>query len=450
MKKNKKDILIKTSVELSRIILGVTFIFSGFLKSVDPLGTAYKIQDYLTAMHLSWLHLTALPASFVLCSLEFLLGVWMLFGIYRRIVTKLLLIVMVFMTALTLYLALANPVQDCGCFGDAFTITNWQTFYKNIVLLVCAVIVFIWHFRVQPLYSRHTYWLAALFSVGFIICFNIYNYIFLPVFDFRPYKEGVDLKKQVAQKSKGDVYENTFVYEKDGVKQTFTEQNYPWKDPSWKFVEMKQKLIKEGEKSGVEDFAVNQFTLSPDKKKIIGENDITHDILNDSTYTFLMIAYSLNNMSESHLGEFEDLSYYAQEHGYKFYCLTASPAEDILRYIDNSGVNYSFCSTDERVLKTMIRSNPGLILMKNGQIIRKWPDISVPSEKVLNAPLEKLSFVKVIDRNEKNKDKMLILCIIFVSPLVVLQMLDLVVYKRPVRKRLKIKAVEEETLKKEQ
>lgn len=432
---NKKDIFIKIILEIARLLLGVTFLFSGFVKAVDPLGTAYKIQDYFAVMHLTELHLAALPISVALCVMEFLLGVWLLLGLYRRIVTKLLFAVMLFMTPLTLYLAIKNPVHDCGCFGDALILTNWETFYKNLVLLPCSVVVLIWHNRISPLFSRHTYWLAALFTFGFIFIFTIYNYMFLPIFDFRPYKVGTDLRKLVSEKSKADKYRNTFVYEKNGVKKNFTEDNYPWKDPSWKFVEMKSELVKEGKVSEVEGFSIEHLQVSNNRKSILGQTDITDSILNDTSYTFLMAAYSIEDMSQAHLSDFEDVSYYAQEHGYKFYCLTASNHQEVLNWIDDSGVNYDFCFTDERVLKTMVRSNPGLILMKNGRIINIWPDNRVPGEKQLDKPLDKLQFAKLKDTKQENKDNLLILCIIFVSPLIVLQLIDLFVYKWPKRNR---------------
>lgn len=434
---SKKNIFIKIVLEISRLLLGITFLFSGLVKAVDPLGTAYKIQDYLTAMGMTSFHSVALPSSVALCVMEFLLGTWLLLGLYRRIVTKLLFLVMLFMTPLTLYLAIKNPVHDCGCFGDFLILSNWETFFKNLILLPCAIATLVWHNRISPLFSRHTYWLAALSSAGFILAFTVYNYLLLPTFDFRPYKIGTDLRKLVAEKSKGDVYQNTFVYEKNGKKENFTEENYPWKDPSWKFVEMKSVLVKEGKKSEVEDFGINQLKISSNRKKIEDETDITENVLSDTSYTFLMTAYSLKSMSESHLSDFEDISFYAQEHGYKFYCLTASNRKEILDLIQDLGVNYDFCLTDERVLKTMVRSNPGLLLMKDGKIVNIWPDSRVPQEKELSKPLDELPFAKPIDTNQVDKDKMLILCIIFVSPLATLQMIDLVVYKRPRRKTRK-------------
>lgn len=439
MIQSKKDVAIKILLELARVILGVTFVFSGFVKAVDPLGTAYKIQDYLIFLHLQWMHQIAAPMAIGLCSLEFLLGVWLLLGVYRRVVTKLLFVIMMFMTPLTLYLALKNPVHDCGCFGDFWVITNWETFFKNLILLPCSVIVMIWATKISPLFSRHTYWLAALSTFGFIISFTVYSYWFIPIFDFRPYKIGTDLRKLVNEKPKGAEYINTFVYEKNGEKRNFTEDNYPWQDTTWHFVSTKSIIKKAAKTTGVEDFSVTHLKFSADKKQIVDQVDMTDSLLNDSSYTFLMLAYSLKDMSKAHVSGFEDISYYAQENGYKFYCLTASSQQEILNWVDETGVNYDFCWTDERVLKTMDRSNPGLMLMKNGKIINKWPDSRIPTEDKLNKPLSGLSFSKIKDINRMNKEKFLILCIIFVSPLIVLQMIDLVAYKTPKRKKLNIK-----------
>ena len=134
-----KSLIEKILVEIARVLLGATFIFSGFVKSIDPLGTAYKVQDYLTSFGFSDLLYLSLPISIILCAGELCLGIFMLFGLYRKWTSRLLFLVMLFMTPLTLYLAIANPVKDCGCFGDALIITNWETFFKNIVLMACSV-----------------------------------------------------------------------------------------------------------------------------------------------------------------------------------------------------------------------------------------------------------------------------------------------------------------------
>ena len=144
-------------VNVSRLILALTFIFSGYIKAIDPLGTQYKIQDYLGALRMrEWVaDWVTLAASISLSGLEFCLGIFILFAIRRRLTSKLIMVLMTLMTLVTLWIAIANPVKDCGCFGDAIVLTNTETLFKNILLLGCAVIVVIWPLRMVRSISRN-------------------------------------------------------------------------------------------------------------------------------------------------------------------------------------------------------------------------------------------------------------------------------------------------------
>ena len=362
-----KSLIEKILVEIARVLLGATFIFSGFVKSIDPLGTAYKVQDYLTSFGFSDLLYLSLPISIILCAGELCLGIFMLFGLYRKWTSRLLFLVMLFMTPLTLYLAIANPVKDCGCFGDALIITNWETFFKNIVLMACSVATLLWYERITNLFTGKFYWLVSLYIIICGIVFCIYNTSNEPMIDFRPYKIGADIPKlMTVEGDKAPVYENTFIYEKDGVKKEFTEDNYPWEDSTWVFVDRYNKVIKEGEEPVIHDFSINRLYLNRQKTKIEAEEDITNEVLTDTNYTFLMIAYSLPEMRINNLGNFEDVNNYAKDYGYKFYCLTSSPRDTILSQENKNITNFDYCLTDERTLKTITRSNPGLLLIKNG------------------------------------------------------------------------------------
>lgn len=431
MKGDKRDILIKVLVEISRILLGVTFIFSGFVKAVDPMGTVYKIEDYLAAFNLSSLSFLSLPGSFFLCGMEFLLGAFMLLGIYRKLNSRLIFLVMCFMTPLTLYLAIANPVEDCGCFGDALKISNWETFYKNIVLFVCSLITLKYHRRISNFFTGKTYWIAALFIVFFIVAFMIRNYYLDPLFDFRPYKIGANIPELMnVEEGKGRQEQTTLVYEKDGKEQEFTEENYPWDDPLWTFVRMDTKVIHEGEKPVITDLSMGELVIDPDKNTIVNEVDITYQILTDTNYVFLMISPTLDKMRENHTIEFEDVANYAHDYGYKFYCLTSSVSDDILVWKNENVVAFNFCRTDERTLKTIIRTNPGLVLIKNGIIINKWADVFVPSEDELTAPLEELPYGQVIDPKERDKTNLFYICAIFILPLLLLKGFDFLAYRK--------------------
>lgn len=426
-----KNILIKIVVELSRVILGITFIFSGFVKSVDPMGTTYKIQDYLTSFGLTELHGFAFLMAIVLCAGEFCLGLFMFIGLYRKWTSRLMFLVMIFMTPLTLYLAIAEPVKDCGCFGDALIITNWQTFYKNIVLLACSVVTLIYHEKITNLFTGKFYWFVGLWIVIFGISFCLYNYYNEPIIDFRPYKPGNNIPQlMTVEEGRAPVYENVFIYEKDGTQQEFTEDNYPWQDSTWVFVDRKSKLIKEGEEPLITDFAVTRLYFNPERTEIEGTEDITTEILADTGYTFLMIAYSLEEMDRNYLSRFEDVNNYAEEYGYTFYCLTASPQDIIIEKEKEDITNFNFCSADERLLKTIVRSNPGLVLLKNGTIVNKWADHTVPEEKSLNRPLEELSLSEIPDTEQRDKRRILTVAFFLLVPIIGTKLFDALIYQR--------------------
>jgi len=427
-----KEIALRTGVEVSRFLLGITFIFSGFVKMVDPLGTAYKVEDYLMAFGLESLFFMALPISILLCVTEFSVGIFMFLGLYRKWTSRMALLIMLFMTPLTLYLAIANPVSDCGCFGDALKITNWETFYKNIVLLIAAVITVIYNQKIFNFFTGKFYWLIGIFVVGFAFAFSVYNYYTEPMFDFRPYKIGANLPELMkVEDGKGDVYENVFIYEKDGVKKEFSETNYPWQDSTWIFVDRISKLVKEGEKPLITDFEIERLYFNTEKTAFEGAENITEEVLQeDDNYVFLMIAYSLENMREEHLSNFVDVNNYAIDNHYNFYCLTASGENEIVKWENEYANNFKFCLTDERTLKTMMRSNPGLMLLKNGVIINKWTGSKVPSEEMLSKPLDELPYSKMPDTEAEDRNSLLVVILIFVLPLLAIKILDFVIYNR--------------------
>lgn len=426
-----KDSVLKIIVEICRLLLGATFVFSGFVKAVDPMGTTYKIQDYITAFGFNSLFFLALPLAILLSVAEFTTGAFMLLGIYRKWNSRFMLLIMLFMTPLTLYLAIANPVADCGCFGDAFIITNWQTFYKNLILLAAVIVTVIWPEKIYHFYTGKFYWVVGLLVLGFGICFALYNYYTEPVFDFRPYKAGANLPQLMSvEEGKGDVYENVFIYKKDGVEKEFTEENYPWQDTTWVFVNRINKLIKEGEKPLIHDFEINRLYFSPDKTSFEGEEDITREVLEDSTYVFLMLSYSLNEMDDTNLSKFVDIKNYADEYKYNFYCLTASNENEIIKWENENANSFKFCLTDERTIKTIMRSNPGLMVMKNGIIINKFTGYDLPSEEDLSGTMEQLPFGQPVDTGARDKQNLIIIIFVFFTPLLVVKILDFLIYRR--------------------
>lgn len=374
---------IKIWTTACRFLLAGVFIFSGFVKAIDPLGTLYKIQDYLLAFGFpdvfpeSFLYLL----SVLLACVEFCLGTYLFFGIRRRITPRLILLMMSVMTPLTLWLAIDDPISDCGCFGDAVVLSNWETFWKNVVLLVASVSIFKWRRCIFPLITVRFDWLIALYSWVYIIVMAIYCSWYLPVFDFRPYHIGADIRKgmEIPEGARPTVFETRFVLSKDGEEREFTLDNYP--DSTWTFVDSKTVVKKQGYEPPIHDFSM---------MNVEDGEDITEQVLSDKNYTFLLVSHQLGLADDTQIDLINELYDYSLEYGYAFYCLTSSSDEDILKWKDNTGAEYPFCLMDNITLKTMIRSNPGLILLKEGKVIRKWSVNNLPNEYDLTDSLDRL------------------------------------------------------------
>ena len=349
---------------------------------VDPRGTQYKFDDYFQAFGWSeWIPgFLPLWLAVLLAVFEFCIGIYLFFGIRRRTTSWLFLLFMSVMTPLTLYLALANPVSDCGCFGDAVSLTNWETFGKNVVLLGLSVLVFRYRRLMVRFVSERNQWMISLYSIFFAFVLAGFCIYYLPVFDFRPYHIGVNLPQAmvVPEGEEEPEYLTTFVLEKDGVKKEFTTEDYP-EDTAWHFVDSRTVLVKEGYVPPVHDFSIMTW---PD-----GE-DITEQVLSDKGYTFLLISPYLEFADDSNIDRINELYDYCGEHGYAFYCLTASGDGMIGRWQDLTGADYPFGMTDEITLKTIVRSNPGLVLLKEGTVYNKWSCNNLPKEEDLNMPLE--------------------------------------------------------------
>lgn len=376
-----KAIVLWTNI--CRFTLAAVFIFSGFIKANDPLGTVYKVQDYFEAWGLLDLAQGSIPylVALVMGVLEFVIGTYLLFGIRRRVAPMLSLLMMSFMTPLTLWLAIDNPISDCGCFGDALLLSNWETFFKNVFLLIAAISVYKWNQNILKFVSNQMDWLIALYSTVFIIFFSIYSLNHLPTFDFRPYHLGVDIneKMRVPEGEKLPVYETILVYEKEGVKKEFTVDNFP-EDTTWTFVDSKTVLKEKGFVPEITD-----FTLISQEDGI----DLTEDVLSED-YVFLLVSPWLEKADDSGMDLINELYDYSQDYGYRFLCVTSSSDEAIASWQDYTGAEYPFATLDEIALKTMVRSNPGLILLKNGRVIGKWCVSAMPDEYQLTDSLDKL------------------------------------------------------------
>ena len=357
----------KVLVNFCRILLGLTFMFSGIVKAVDPMGTQIKLTDYLYAFGMgdAILGSTLLILACILAGFEILIGSYLTVGAFRRGSSLLALLMMVFFTPFTLYLAIKNPVQDCGCFGDAVVLTNWQTFYKNLFLLALALLVFIKQKLVVPFIVERRQWWVTVIIVAVSVRFMVSNIINLPALDFRPYKVGTDLREAIANRD-----------------MTFA------------------------------DFSVMNDDF----------DDVTMDILQDSSYTFLLISSHLEDASESDLDLIDDVFDYCAIWGYNIVGLTASGTETIRQWTENAGADMRFLFCDEIPLQTIVRSNPGLVLLKNGVIINKWSHANIPSDEELAGPLDEISVGSIPEPDPMETPWAVAL--MFVLPLLLLVLID--------------------------
>ena len=407
--------LLKMTVNLCRIIVALTFIFSGFVKAIDPIGLQYKLQDYLGAIGIpgflpDWM---LLIMAVLLAAVEFCMGIFLLFAIQRRLISKLIVVFMSIMTLITVWLVVANPVKDCGCFGDALHLTNTETLVKNIILLGCSIVIMQRPLAMFRFISESNQWIVINYTIVFIFVSSGLSLYYLPLFDFRPYRIGTNIPRgmEIPKDAEQPLFETTFIMEKGGLRKEFTLNDYP--DSTWKFIDSKTVQVKEGYIPPIHDFSI------ADRKT---GKDLTDSVLRHKGYTFLLIAPYLERADDSNFGDIDQLYEYAQTYNIPFYCLTASTAKAIQRWRDITGAEYPFCITDETTLKTIVRSNPGLLLLKDGTIINKWSHNQLPNGAKLSLPITQSALGKM--PQDSVPGKILEIILWFILPLTLLTVAD--------------------------
>jgi uncharacterized membrane protein YphA (DoxX/SURF4 family) len=352
---------------LSRLIVGVVFIFSGFVKAVDPLGSAYKFGDYFIAFKLGFLEFLALPLGIFLSAFELVLGITLILGYRRRVMFRILMWFMSFFTLLTLILALFNPVSDCGCFGDALILTNWQTFFKNLVLMVFVLILYFHRNREEEEAPPWREWLVVGCLYAGAAFFSFWNYRHLPLIDFRPYDVGTVIRDEmvIPEGKPVDEYETTLIYRnlETGENESFSMENYPKDTLRWEFVTSESKLVRKGYEPPIHDFAL----MDADGW------DRVDEILSDKGYSMILVSNDLTRADKEALGrarEWSQLEIFARD--YSFYAVTSTTSAEVELISGELELGYPFLAGDEIMLKTIVRSNPGFMLIKNGTILGKW------------------------------------------------------------------------------
>ncbi len=355
---------------ISRLIVGGVFIFSSIAKGVDPLGTMYQIEDYLIAFNFDALLPLALPLSFLSVLLEFMVGIFLIFNLRTKITAWTLLIMMSGFTLLTLNDALFNMVSDCGCFGEAVKLTNWQSFGKNVVLMAFTVIIFLTRKQHRMYFKTEVQNIIGLLFGASFLLFSYYNYIHLPMIDFREWKVGNDMK----QKGESVYY---LIYQNKETKEekAYLANNLPWKDSLW----VQQWEFKYNRIDNSKVVRPHQLTISD-----FESNDHTKEIVENNEYQFIVTSSNLSEADDMGMKKINQL-YHDLAEAYHFALLTASLESEVDTLLKHYNSDIPTYQSDDIDLKTMIRSNPGLMLMKDGIILDKWHFNDIPSvEEIKN------------------------------------------------------------------
>ena len=356
-----------------RILIGLVFVYSGFVKGIDPLGTVYRMDDYFSVFNTPYFTSFSLYLTIFLCTVEFTLGISLLFNLWIRKTSWILMPMMIFFTILTFFDAVYNLVPDCGCFGDALKITNVQTFIKNLVLMCMVVPVFIWRNQFRSLVARKT-------EVGFVFVIamafaslSIHCYRHLPLMDFMGWKIGNKINKKNTSKV---IFYVTYKNKLTGEEKEYIAPNYPWNDSVW----LSQWIFK------------SQRAVDPNKDQSLAlriedqfGGDFTSSILDVVDYQFIFVAYDLKKANVEGFHKILPLYKKSYADGHQFVCLTNSSPADIKKFSLANGTAFDYYIADDVVLKTMVRSNPGLILLRDGIVIDKWGFRDLPAYEEVKA-----------------------------------------------------------------
>lgn len=419
----------RTIIHLARLFVGNLFIFSGLVKLNDPLGFSYKLEEYFIefGMDWSWLHEILVPLAAGLCIFEIILGVAVLVGYKFRTASWLLLLMIIFFTILTFASAVFEIVRSCGCFGDAIPLTPWESFYKDLVLLVLILLLFFNRAKIIPFPDRNfdliyllisgvamvllsiqldwfmpLYFTLGVLAINLILRFTragkegarastiasallslvigIWAIEYLPFKDFRPYAVGKNLPEQMTlpPNAKAPVYENILTYKntKTGEVKEMHMQEYTaskiWENSDWEWVSTENELIEEGDVPAITDFSVVAHS---------GE-DITEQVMS-APRLILIIAYDLSASEPSAWESINTLVNKADEKGVKTIGLSAATEAEKNALISEHNLPFDFAVTDGTVLKTIVRSNPGIVYLENGTVKGKWHHNTVPDYNLL-------------------------------------------------------------------
>lgn len=358
-------------VNICRAVLSITFLFSAFTKANDPVGFVIKLRDYAGALGMTIIpdYLLYLPAISVTL-VETILGIYLFVGVKRRRrVAALTSLFMIVMTAVTIWIALKNPVSDCGCFGDAVILTNKQTLGKNIVLLAMALFITANHKMMFRLIHRDWNWIVTIpVVIGSTAIFSYCTYM-LPLVDFLPFAEGTDLRQTVKTGDALDqTYKVAFVYTNGTDTLFLSDQDEDPDTTVWKYVETRNELLDDNLEATTELFVIDQ-----------DGDDVTIDILQNEGFSFIVSVPNLKEAAVELSGYLNDLYDYCSRFGYQFFFIS-NPADEETKHawMRDTAAKYPLYESDDRVLWQMVRDNPGLLLIDSGKVLKKWSRFGLP------------------------------------------------------------------------
>lgn len=378
-------------IHLIQFLIAATFIISGLTKCIDPSGTALKFSEYLMYFGFNFALDFTLGMSWVMSILEFIVGINLLLGTARIRSLMLTTILMLFFTPLTLWLAVSNAIDDCGCFGDAIRLSNWDTFFKNLLLDVGLILLWWKKIYMYQLFGRtlravYGYW---AFSIAIWLCWlGTWSE---PWIDFRPFHPGVSLRDAVCNNDNNSQIEYTCIYEKDGVRQEFSLDNLPDEEDGWEFVETIEHTTTDETSMLINGSAIPIDFYVKDPEGTI----LTESLLSDSSFIFLLLSPSLDNASEHDLDKIEALYEYSIDHDYGFYCVTSHDSQQIARWEDRTGAEYPFLFTDAQIIETITRANPGIMLLHDGVICWKSRLSTLDNLPISSAKLNEQSYGEI-------------------------------------------------------
>lgn len=384
----------KTIRIIFRTLLGLTFMFSGIVKGVDPLGSVYKFNEYFEAWGTEWMSPLSLVLVILLCMVEFTTGVMLLFNVKPKLSSWFAFLIMLFFTVLTYISAINNPVTDCGCFGDAIKLSNWNTFYKNIVLIIMTIFLLFTNKISKPAFNKKIELLIIILGAGFIVHASVYCLNHLPVIDefpFRkqlglwndlPWKKGDTIAKQVV--ATPEISEVVLVYKdkKTGKEEEYTSKTLPWKDSvkmaNIEFVRQDKKIIQPYKEAPIHDFIIYDDTINR-----------TAEIITNPGYQFILAAPDIFKTKKTIYAEINKFVENCDKDSISFIGLSGSIPDDVELFRHEVQAIFPIYNVDETALKTMVRANPGIVLIHNGVVVEKWhwrdfPEYSTVKEKYLN------------------------------------------------------------------